>query len=189
MTMKINLKTIFAAVLLTGMTALPLLAQTNANDSTTTNISASSTDGIPQVRPRNSTTNNFTGTTHNHTDYFPIHVAAMTLGIVFVVCYAKSRQHKQMNETLRAMIEKGMPITPELVASLRSSCSGNNQADGGVRKNHDLRNGLIIIGAGIGIVMLAGTPGWIVVFVGAAFLIGGMLEGKSNNDGGQSSKP
>src|SRR5471032_40060 len=48
---------------------------------------------------------------------------AIPVTIIIIIAYASHRRHKMANETLRAMIEKGLPITPELVASLKSKSS------------------------------------------------------------------
>lgn len=39
--------------------------------------------------------------------------------IIFIVFYFKHHRNKLAHETLRAMIEKGVPMTPELVAEVR----------------------------------------------------------------------
>ena len=40
----------------------------------------------------------------------------MVITIIAIVFYFKHRRNKMAHETLRAMIEKGVPITPELIA-------------------------------------------------------------------------
>ena len=104
------------------------------------------------------------------------------LGIIGIIAYSRYRRHHLANETLRSMIEKGMPITPELVDSLKAKrpvTAGNGP---GARQRNDLRNGLILMGVGMGVVMLAGKPGWIVFFLGVAFLVCALLEKPKNPD-------
>jgi hypothetical protein len=109
----------------------------------------------------------------------------LVVGIVF---YFKHRQNKTTNETLRAMIEKGLPITPELVESLKSKRSKSETE--GSRSHMDLRKGLILTGVGIGVILLCGKVGWIVLFLGLAFVVIGMLNlGKGNDNNDQPPKP
>ncbi len=87
-----------------------------------------------------------------------------------------------MNETLRAMIDKGTPITPELLDSLKGNKNGvaglgqGNIGGNFIRQRNDLRTGVILMGVGLGIIFLAGKPGWIVFFIGLAYLIVSRLE-------------
>jgi hypothetical protein len=108
---------------------------------------------------------------------------AIPVTIIGICLYAHHRRHKMVNETLRAMIEKGLPITPELVDSLKSKHSEDGDERVGNRSRKDLRSGLLLTGIGIGIVMLCGKAGWIIIFLGVAFLLIGILNlGKGNND-------
>jgi hypothetical protein len=109
----------------------------------------------------------------------------MVVAIIVVVGYFRHRRHQMMNETLRSMIEKGMPITPDLVDSLKTK--GSVLFGNGNRRN-DLRRGLILIGVGIGVVVLAGKPGWIIFFIGVAFLVVWFFE-KNNSDNNQPPQP
>jgi hypothetical protein len=114
---------------------------------------------------------------------FIITVMTAWVAVVGIIFYFKHRQNMTTNETLRAMIEKGLPVTPELIDSLKSKRS-KSEAEGS-RSRKDFRNGLILTGIGIGVVMLCGKVGWIVVFLGVAFLLIGMLnlgEGNKNNN-------
>jgi hypothetical protein len=114
---------------------------------------------------------------------------AIPVTIIAICAYARHRRHQIANETLRAMIDKGLPITPELVDSLKSKRSEAEGEGTGNRSHKDLRNGLILTGIGIGIVVLCGKPGWIVLFLGVAFLLIGMLNlGKGNKNGDQPPK-
>ena len=107
---------------------------------------------------------------------------AIPVTIVIICAYTRHRRHKMANETLRGMIDKGLPITPELVNSLKSKHSGTETGGVGNQSNKDMRSGLILTGIGIGVVMLCGKPGWIVLFIGVAFLLIGVLKlGKGDN--------
>ena len=107
---------------------------------------------------------------------------AIPVAIISICAYARYRRHKMANETLRGMIDKGLTITPELVDSLKSKHSRTGAGATGNQSHKDLRNGLVLTGVGIGVVMLCGKPGWIVLFIGVAFLLIGMLKiGKGDN--------
>jgi hypothetical protein len=114
----------------------------------------------------------------------PLAPFVMPVFIIGVIFYSQYRRHKMANDTLRAMIDKGMPITPELVDSLKSKrpvpvdASGNHLP----RQRNDIRLGLILVGVGTGVVMLAGKPGWIIVCLGAAFLAIGLFERNNSNN-------
>ncbi|MEY4918701.1 MAG: hypothetical protein RL616_2614 [Verrucomicrobiota bacterium] len=101
---------------------------------------------------------------------------AIPVTIVIICAYTRHRRHKMANETLRGMIDKGLPITPELVNSLKSKHSSTEAGGAGNQSNKDLRSGLILTGIGIGVVMLCGKPGWIILFIGVAFLLIGFLK-------------
>jgi len=78
-----------------------------------------------------------------------------------------------MHETLRAMIEKGMPVTPELVASLKPK----NDARG--QQMCYLLPGLICTAVGIGFLVNGGRAGLIPLLIGVAFLIAWQVEKRS----------
>jgi Domain of unknown function (DUF6249) len=108
----------------------------------------------------------------------------MPVAIIAIAGYFAYRRNKIAHETLRAMIEKGMPITPELVAEIRNKNRGNSA--GGLTRSR-LLPGLVL--AGVGTALLIGGSrgeargGWIVLFIGAAFLIVWFVEGKNQNSG------
>lgn len=88
--------------------------------------------------------------------------------IVVTVSTLQYRKQRQLQETLRLMIEKGAEIPPELLAPPESP-------------HKDLRRGLILVGVGLGLVLLIGLTagfdvgawavGLIPAFIGAAYLI------------------
>ena len=89
--------------------------------------------------------------------------------------YFRFRKNKMLHETLRAMVDKGMPIPPEL---LNQSVSDQTK-----RPRNDLRTGLILISLGVGVAIFNNNrAGFIVLFVGAAYLVTSLLEKKSKND-------
>ena len=114
----------------------------------------------------------------------------MIIAIIAIFFYFKHRRNKMVHETMRAMIEKGVPITPELIAQLRNKPSGFSsqigQQPGRSRQRH-LLPGLIL--TGIGAALLISHPGYhssgglIVLFIGVAFLIVWFVERTDRNNG------
>jgi hypothetical protein len=105
-----------------------------------------------------------------------------TVAFLAVIFYFKHRRNKLAHETVRMMIEKGVPVTPEIIASLQNK---NCYEKYGVRakdKTGLLLTGLILAGVGIGVIAVAGKPGLIVMFIGVAFLIVWFMESKKQND-------
>lgn len=114
----------------------------------------------------------------------------MVIAIVAIVFYFKHRRNKMVHETMLAMIEKGVPVTPELIAQLRNGPSGSSanrlgQQLGRSRHRH-LLPGLIL--TGVGTALLISHPGyhssggWIVLFIGVAFLIVWFVERRDKNN-------
>jgi hypothetical protein len=97
--------------------------------------------------------------------------------IVGLLLYFRHRRNKMMHETVRAMVDKGVPIPPEMFKSAGNESTEDGRAK---RPRNDFRNGLIFIGTGIGIVIFAGKAGWIILFMGVAFLVASMFEKKND---------
>jgi hypothetical protein len=99
------------------------------------------------------------------------------IAIVSIISYSRHRRLKMQHETMRAMIEKGMPIPPELLTKPNQD---NPSQDRPARARNDLRGGLILVGVGAGLLMIAGKVGWILVFIGAARLVVWLIEDRTN---------
>jgi uncharacterized protein DUF6249 len=106
----------------------------------------------------------------------------MPVMIILVVFYFKHRRNKMAHETLRAMIEKGVPMTPELVAEVNGQGCG---VPGEKRTRSRLLPALVLTGVGIALLMGGHDDrgGWILVFIGVAFLIVWFVEGRNQNNG------
>jgi hypothetical protein len=107
----------------------------------------------------------------------------LPVAIVAIVMYFKHRRNKLAHETLRMMIEKGMPITPELVAELRSKYAPSAMQVGG--RGGSLFPGLVL--AGIGTALLVSGSGyskgaWVVLFIGVAFLVTWLVERQNQSN-------
>jgi hypothetical protein len=96
--------------------------------------------------------------------------------IVIAVLFFTFRNHRNkiLHETLRMMIDKGVAIPPELILQRQQMTRR--------RTRSDLRNGLMWLGAGIGIMFVYGKVGSIVALIGAAFFITWMVEKKDKNN-------
>jgi len=106
-------------------------------------------------------------------------IFATPVAIVVAVLYFLHRRNKLAHESLCTMIEKGVSVTPELIASLKSK--GKNDKE--VRTVRYLLPGLILVGFGIGVMVHAGKPGLSILLMGVAFLIVWLVERKKNDDG------
>jgi hypothetical protein len=110
----------------------------------------------------------------------------MPVFIIAIIFYTKHRRNRMAHETLRMMIEKGTPITPELVATLRGdSCGGFSGDRFGRRRSGRLLPGLVMIGVGTALLIgdhAQGKGGWIVLFIGVAFLVVWAVEGKNQDN-------
>jgi hypothetical protein len=120
---------------------------------------------------------------------------AMIIAIVAIVFYFRHRRNKMMQETMLALIEKGVPITPELLAQLRITPSRSSNMLGqqpGQSRHGRLLGGLIFTGVGTALLITnrggnvgtvgAGRAGLIVLFIGVAFLIVWFVERKDRNN-------
>jgi hypothetical protein len=109
----------------------------------------------------------------------PISLFAAMVIIVVLVISQRLKKNRMLHETLRAMIEKGTPIPPELL----------HPQDAPRRPRSDLRSGLALIGIGIALLIafyhLGSVPrglGLIPLLMGVAFLITWKLEANKNGD-------
>lgn len=98
--------------------------------------------------------------------------------IVGLLLYFRHRRNKMLHETVRTMVEKGVPIPPEMFKNTGTECTESDRTG---RPRNDLRKGLILLGIGIGVVILTGKAGYIVLFLGVAFVVASFFEGKSGN--------
>ena len=115
----------------------------------------------------------------------PIVAIIMGCSIPLVVgglsLYFRHRKNKMLHETVRAMVDKGVPIPPEMFQKTERDFMARDRADD-KRPRNDLRTGLMLTGIGIGVVLFIGKPGWIILFLGVAFLVIASLEKKDKNN-------
>lgn len=100
--------------------------------------------------------------------------------IVGLLLYFRHRKNIMLHETLRTMVEKGVPIPPEMFQKTDRGFMDQDKT-GRKQPRNDLRSGLMLTGMGIGIVLFIGKPGLIILSLGVAFLVIALLEKKDRN--------
>lgn len=110
-------------------------------------------------------------------------VFGMPIAIVGMFFYFRHRKTRMLHETLRAMVEKGIPIPPELFSG-PPNVRGTNLPMPPIihREKKDLRNGVILIGVGAGVTAVAGKAGLIILFIGVAMVVVGLIEKKDKSN-------
>lgn len=102
-------------------------------------------------------------------------IIAIVIGPIWIRSYFTARDRAAMQVTLRAAIEKGQPMPPELIAALQTN-------DGPVYRGaeSDLRRGLVLLFTGLGLGVL-GYGLWFglasVAGNGPADIVGGVVAG------------
>jgi hypothetical protein len=95
----------------------------------------------------------------------------LPLLLVALVLYAKHRKERLTHETIARLVEKGLPVPPELVDPPRRAQAG-------------LRAGLVLVGLGLGLALFFQDrgPGWSIGLIpglmGAALLVAWKIENK-----------
>ena len=194
--MKIASIKFLAAILFSAVAIMPLRAQTNAPAGNGTNPPVAVSDNAQVTNPIAVTGNSnkknppagmkllnlgiqMSGTSGKSDADDIVAIVGVFVMIVTIIAmglYAMDRRSKRLHETLRTMIDKGIPIPPEFFGP-KSWRSGN-----------DLRIGLFWVGLGIGFTIIGGKVGFILLFMGLAFLIIWLVERK-NKSGDQPPKP
>jgi len=108
------------------------------------------------------------------------------VAIVGLVAYFRARKQKQLHETLRAMIEKGVPIPPELLRSPTPAVDTSEAERDDPRTA--LRQGLFLVALGAGIclwLLIESSNSWglgfIPFLIGLAFLAEWRLEKRNSS--------
>ena len=100
----------------------------------------------------------------------------------FGFSYLKSRRR---HETIRLMVEKGIPVTPEILAGLRQRERGQGPS---YDRSGYLRWGIMLGIIGLGVLIVAGKAGWIVILIGVGHLILWVIELASRGSSSSSEK-
>jgi hypothetical protein len=78
----------------------------------------------------------------------PLTFFAMIAAIVIAPRYLKSQERQKMAETLRAAIERGQPLPPEMINVLTADVKPPSSPQ------RDLRRGVILVAVALGLVVL-----------------------------------
>ena len=102
-------------------------------------------------------------------------VFACPVAIVGVILFYQYRRNLILHKTLAAMIDKGVPIPPELLQPEKP-------------RRSDLRRGIVLVAVGIGLIIFfvaehdhAWGLGFIPLLIGAGYLIAWKMEQSKNN--------
>jgi hypothetical protein len=183
--MKMTSTILLAAVMLLNFVAAPLPAQDNAQAPPEKSEEKATPARADSVRIDNTGIHvggeepvdvnlpNFAGSSGFLGPLLPIISVVMVFGmpvaIVALFVALRHRRNRMMHETLRAMVEKGVPIPPELLTGGGVARAGASNGAG--YGNRDLRWGLVLIAVGVGVGVMAGKLGIIPFFIGVALLI------------------
>jgi hypothetical protein len=184
----------FAVILFSAIAIASLRAQTNAGSGPTNAAAPAAVDDSPAVQP---------SPVHVHVpgihiEGSPFHEAGFTqslalmipiiaivmgccvpIAIVGLSLYFRHRKNQMLHETVRTMVEKGVPVPPEMFNQTERELK---ETDYFKRPRNDLRSGVMLTCMGIGIVLFIGKPGWIILFLGVAFLVVAAFEKKNKSD-------
>ena len=192
MNMKNTSAKLLAIIFLFTFAIVPLRAQTNEESSVTNTIVTNT------VAPTKAAVENYgahvLSSLHKNSLLSPA-TLAMLIPIVAIVMgcsipiivgslsiYFRHRKNVMLHETVRTMVEKGVPIPPEMFNKTDRNLMDRDKSDD-KHPRKDLRSGVLLTGIGIGVVMLCGKAGYIILFLGVAFVVIGMLNlGKGNNN-------
>jgi hypothetical protein len=100
-------------------------------------------------------------------------------GIIVGPRFMRYRERLHMQEVLKTAYEKGQPVPPELIAAMQNSVSLPAPVPA---RESDLRRGIVLIFAGVGIMLLGLGIGWGIVNAGGDE--GGYIAGASIVGGG-----
>ncbi|MDD3836835.1 MAG: DUF6249 domain-containing protein [Phenylobacterium sp.] len=88
----------------------------------------------------------------------PLGLFAMIAAIVIVPRYFRSLEQQKLQETLRAAVERGEPIPPEIVQAMTQPVK---EAKGAYRHpDQDLRQGIVWLAVGVGLALMGYFVGY-----------------------------
>ena len=99
-------------------------------------------------------------------------VLLLVLGLSVGPRYLRSRERGKLYDLMRAAVDKGQPLPPELVASLTAEAETPTAPASG--SDRDLRRAIVLIAVGLGLAILGGGLGW---GISLASPIGGAITG------------
>ena len=200
--MKTTLSTLFATMTLCALVAATAQAQTNlpaASDMTNAAVANTSSPapGMTNAMVANTSPqasgSSASSYSYGEGDDFTHGIALLTpiiaiimgcsvpIVVVGLALYFRHRKNIMLHETLRTMVEKGVPIPPEMLQKTERGFMDHDKS-GRKQPRNDLRTGLMLTGMGIGIVLFIGKPGLIILSLGVAFLVIALLEKKDRSN-------
>lgn len=114
----------------------------------------------------------------------PLGLFAMIAAIVIIPRYFRSQERQKLQETLRAAVERGEPIPPEIVQAMTQPVKESRS--GAYRHpDQDLRQGIVWLAVGLGLALMGYLIGFnepdathvmlgvaaIPSFIGVAFIV------------------
>lgn len=156
-------------------------AQTNATNEGGANSIVATNNSPPPAQVRHRRSDDW-GNAHFSPLSLPIAGMIMVVFIVAIGAISRHQREKMLHETLRTMVEKGQPVSSDLITQLGSRHYGDRSNR---RRSGRLLPGLICTGIGTAFIIRDGwhsTAGLILLFIGAAFLIVWLLERNQNGD-------
>jgi ABC-type Fe3+-siderophore transport system permease subunit len=182
-----TLKLLLIGLLVLACASLCALAQTNTEAGAVFAAGPTNASQMPAANVEKSNDSH-----DSHVDIVAILSSfGLPVLVVGMALFFKFRRDQLAHQTVRAMVEKGVPITPELLAQLKNKDPDDSKDQKGPRY---LLPGLICAGIGAALLISnldssrAGVPGlppaagWIVLFIGVAFLIVWLVERNNKND-------
>ena len=94
-------------------------------------------------------------------DITPVLVVGLIFGSIVAIIlgpsYFKSRERRELQATVRAAIDKGQPLPPEVIEAMGKEATKNVPS-----RTRDIRRGIIWLAVGIGIAAfgIIGDMGW-----------------------------
>lgn len=83
----------------------------------------------------------------------PLSPFIMVAAIVIVPAWLKSRERREMQETVRAAIEKGQPLPPELIEALTKEVKVPKVSS----SHRDMRIGIILLAVAAGLALMGAS--------------------------------
>ena len=202
--MKTRITTLFSAIVFLGALSTPLRAQIDEPQGEPTNASAAKGKHRPVAQQEDGVRIDDTGVHVGGPDggvdikmpnwgpvlgpLLPVISVLAVFGspviILALFFYFRHRRNRMLHETLRTMVEKGVPIPPELLAGGGAALA--NSFNAARRGSSDLRNGLILIGLGLGVMLLGSNAGFsklglIPLLIGVAMIVAWLIGNRMRN--------
>ena len=98
-------------------------------------------------------------------------ILLLVLGLAIGPRQIRSRERQKLYDLMRASVDRGQPLPPELVAQLTAETETPIRSTGA---DADMRRAVVLIAVGLGLAMFGGLLGW---GISMASPIGGAITG------------